>query len=167
METPARLIVDLARLDGGKVAHLKGVLARETLELEDLEQLRPAGDLAYELHGELMPGDEFLVRGVLALPCSCTCGRCGGAFEATYEERSFCETYPVGGLEQLDLTESVREGIMLALPTYPVCRETCKGVCLHCGKNLNTETCSCAVGGGSPFGEALQGFAPEQEAERA
>lgn len=167
METPARLIVDLGRLDGGKVAHLKGVLARETLELEDLEQLRPAGDLAYELHGELMPGDEFLVRGVLALPCSCTCGRCGGAFEATYEERSFCETYPVGGLEQLDLTESVREGIMLALPTYPVCRETCKGVCLHCGKNLNTETCSCAVGGGSPFGEALQGFNPEQEAERA
>lgn len=167
METPARLIVDLGRLDGGKVAHLKGVLARESLELEDLEQLRPAGDLAYELHGELMPGDEFLVRGVLALPCSCTCGRCGGAFEATYEERSFCETYPVGGLEQLDLTESVREGIMLALPTYPVCRETCKGVCLHCGKNLNTETCSCAVGGASPFGEALQGFAPEQEAERA
>lgn len=164
METPARLIVDLGRLDGGKTAHLKGALAREALELEDLEQLRPAGDLAYDLHGELMPGDEFLVRGVLALPCACTCGRCGGAFEKTYEEPDFCETYSVSGLESLDLTESVREGIMLALPTYPVCRETCKGVCLHCGKNLNTETCTCAVDGETPFGEALQGFAPEQEA---
>lgn len=164
METPARLIVDLGRLDGGKTAHLQGALAREALELEDLEQLAPAGDLAYDLHGELMPGDEFLVRGELALPCSCTCGRCGGTFQKTYAEPSFCETYPVGGMESLDLTESVREGIMLALPTYPVCRETCKGVCLHCGKNLNTGACTCGVEGGTPFGEALQGFAPEQDA---
>ena len=160
METPARLIVDLGRLDEGRHEHLKGVLARELLELEDLAQIRPAGGLEYDLECELLPENELLVRGTLSLPCACICGRCGGDFEAVFAEQDYCEAFNVAGLERLDLTESAREGIILALPSYPICKEACKGLCPHCGKNLNEGACACAEGGGaSPFA-ALDQFEP-------
>jgi len=46
--------------------------------------------------------------------------------------------------EGLLLEDAVREQVLLALPLKVICREDCKGLCPHCGKNLNTEQCSCA-----------------------
>ena len=43
----------------------------------------------------------------------------------------------------LDLTEVVRQSIILALPTTPLCREDCAGLCPICGANRNIETCNC------------------------
>ncbi len=160
METPAHLTVDLGRLDGGKTEHLRGELEAALLALDDLEQLKPASALAYDLHCELLPGDELLVRGRLVLPCLCICGRCGGDFRAEVEVPDYCESFAVAGAETLDLTESVREGIILALPSYPVCKEDCKGACMHCGKNLNEGPCGCAdTGENSPW-EVLNGLEP-------
>lgn len=47
-------------------------------------------------------------------------------------------------MESVDLTEDVREAMILAFPVYPVCRSECKGLCDRCGKNLNEATCECA-----------------------
>ena len=52
--------------------------------------------------------------------------------------------------DQVDLSPLVREQIILALPTRPLCREDCKGLCASCGVNLNTQACSCTVSGGDP-----------------
>ncbi len=41
------------------------------------------------------------------------------------------------------LDDVVREQVLLAVPLKVVCREDCKGLCPHCGKNLNHEECSC------------------------
>jgi len=43
----------------------------------------------------------------------------------------------------IDLDPIVREQIALALPSYPVCREGCKGLCSVCGTNLNEKECGC------------------------
>ena len=43
----------------------------------------------------------------------------------------------------LDLTEVVRQDIWLSLPTSPVCRPDCKGLCPYCGRNRNLEECTC------------------------
>ena len=43
----------------------------------------------------------------------------------------------------LDLTEQVRENILINLPMQPLCKEDCKGLCDQCGTNLNTGTCQC------------------------
>jgi len=43
----------------------------------------------------------------------------------------------------LDLTEVVRQNLLLALPTSPLCRADCRGLCPTCGANLNEEPCSC------------------------
>jgi len=45
----------------------------------------------------------------------------------------------------LDFAEMLREQFYLALPMRPLCREDCKGLCPHCGMNLNTGTCTCEV----------------------
>ena len=42
-----------------------------------------------------------------------------------------------------DLTELLRQGIMLALPTQPLHDEACKGFCPTCGQNLNEGECQC------------------------
>jgi uncharacterized protein len=46
--------------------------------------------------------------------------------------------------DQIDLNELLREQFYLALPMKPLCAETCKGLCVHCGTNLNKGTCDCA-----------------------
>jgi len=43
----------------------------------------------------------------------------------------------------LDLSELLRQSILLTLPMTPLCRPDCKGLCPTCGANLNYETCSC------------------------
>ena len=52
--------------------------------------------------------------------------------------------------DQVDLSPLVREQIILALPTRPLCRDDYKGLCASCGVNLNAQTCSCTVSGGDP-----------------
>jgi DUF177 domain-containing protein len=41
------------------------------------------------------------------------------------------------------LEDALREQVLLAVPLKVICRENCKGLCPHCGKNLNVEQCSC------------------------
>jgi uncharacterized protein len=43
----------------------------------------------------------------------------------------------------IDLDPILREQVLLALPSYPVCREDCKGLCPVCGTNLNERECGC------------------------
>jgi uncharacterized protein len=43
----------------------------------------------------------------------------------------------------IDITRDVREYLLLAVPFKNICKEECKGLCAHCGKDLNIETCEC------------------------
>jgi uncharacterized protein len=45
--------------------------------------------------------------------------------------------------ETIDLTELVREQILLSVPTQVFCREDCKGLCQKCGANRNLIDCNC------------------------
>ncbi len=63
--------------------------------------------------------------------------RVAGSFEAEEADEE-----PIPG-KVLDLDAMVREQILLALPPYPVCRESCKGLCSVCGANLNAGDCGC------------------------
>jgi uncharacterized protein len=48
------------------------------------------------------------------------------------------------GSSGLLLEDVVREQVLLSLPGRTLCREDCKGLCAHCGQNLNTAPCNCA-----------------------
>jgi uncharacterized protein len=58
--------------------------------------------------------------------------------------------------EEVDLSPLIREQVLLALPTRPLCRDDCRGLCPHCGVNLNRATCDCRVETLDPRLEALR-----------
>ena len=45
--------------------------------------------------------------------------------------------------QQIDLTQSIKDSILLAVPVICLCNEDCKGICFQCGKNLNQGLCKC------------------------
>ena len=47
--------------------------------------------------------------------------------------------------ETLDISEDVRRALLLEIPTWSLCSETCKGLCPECGTDLNTTECSCEM----------------------
>lgn len=70
------------------------------------------------------------------------CGRCLEAVAAPYEGR-FDFDYPVKNQTVLDITDDVRQEILLNAPVKFLCREDCKGLCPQCGGNWNKGSCSC------------------------
>lgn len=45
--------------------------------------------------------------------------------------------------EGLFLADVLAEQVLLALPMKVICRSDCRGLCPHCGVNLNSEECRC------------------------
>lgn len=43
----------------------------------------------------------------------------------------------------LDLSEVLRQYVLVALPMHPLCRADCRGLCPVCGQNLNEGFCDC------------------------
>lgn len=55
------------------------------------------------------------------------------------------DQYPLDGYE-IELTDLVRDALLLELPMRFVCREDCEGLCPVCGANRNTQRCTCQEG---------------------
>lgn len=60
------------------------------------------------------------------------------------------------GQHSIDLTEGVRESILLTLPMRFKCSEACKGLCEQCGTNLNEQTCGCTREYADPRWQGLE-----------
>ncbi len=52
--------------------------------------------------------------------------------------------------EQINLSPLVREQLILALPTRPLCTPGCRGLCSQCGASLNAGDCGCVIVRGDP-----------------
>ncbi|HKJ02985.1 MAG TPA: DUF177 domain-containing protein, partial [Longimicrobiales bacterium] len=62
---------------------------------------------------------------------------------------------------ELDLSDSVREEILLAVDLFVVCDPECRGLCPQCGVNRNVETCSCTTDESDPRWDALRALKEE------
>jgi len=49
----------------------------------------------------------------------------------------------IDGHHDMHLGDLIREYLLLALPMHTLCRDDCKGLCPHCGHNLNSGPCGC------------------------
>jgi uncharacterized protein len=56
----------------------------------------------------------------------------------------------------LDLTEPVREYVVMADPMKPLCRPDCAGLCAGCGSDLNYEQCDCEAARDARWGPLLE-----------
>lgn len=60
--------------------------------------------------------------------------------------------------DELDLSDLIKEQIILNLPMKPLCNDSCKGICLQCGADLNADNCSCSEKDIDPRLEVLKKF---------
>jgi uncharacterized protein len=58
-------------------------------------------------------------------------------------DHPFEVVYDVRGKEEVDALEDIREMLILDHPLRFLCREDCRGLCPHCGKELSEGFCSC------------------------
>lgn len=62
---------------------------------------------------------------------------------------------------KLDLSEAVREELILATDRWVECRPDCAGLCPHCGVNRNEQTCDCSPDEPDPRWDALRALKSE------
>ena len=58
--------------------------------------------------------------------------------------------------DAIDLTELIRETLIINEPSQVLCQEDCKGLCVHCGTSLNDSPCSCETFAVDPRWAALR-----------
>lgn len=135
-------------------------------EVKQQGNLAAAGraQLVREQHGKRESINDIRVAGDFAARVELACARCLEPI-ARDVSRKFDLLYrPLGadaGKEELSVTAAeaevgyyqgegvlledvIREQVLLSIPLKAICRDDCKGLCPHCGKNLNQEQCNCA-----------------------
>ncbi|MEW6413588.1 MAG: DUF177 domain-containing protein [Candidatus Zixiibacteriota bacterium] len=107
-------------------------------------------------------GDEYYCQGVANASVKLVCARCLAEFDLKLSNSTdfiICSrewhennrdaidnedyVYLQGGDLTADLTDIVRQTLITALDLKPLCSEGCRGICCHCGADLNHESCSC------------------------
>lgn len=128
------------------------------MQVENDAFIRNPGDVHYELYAQRV-SDELIVRGKVDVGLELRCARCSEFFSTTVGVSDFLRAYPAPeGTDSVDITEDLREDILLHMPGFPLCGEGCKGVCPQCGADLNKGSCECKTGEGPNPWSALDGL---------
>ncbi len=126
--------------------------------------IEAVGDVVAHLHLDRQT-TQVTISGDITGTLRLTCSRCLTVFEnpvtmdveLTYlpvEEVNRTDNYQIREDEininyyrdeEIDLSEVIQEQLLLSIPMKPLCHEECKGLCPHCGTNLNIQSCECMV----------------------
>jgi uncharacterized protein len=71
---------------------------------------------------------------------------------------------PVEAGDTVDVTEIVRQHLVLALPIAPRCSPACRGLCPKCGADRNEGPCGCEIDEVDPRFHVLRQWAGERPA---
>jgi uncharacterized protein len=78
-------------------------------------------------------------------PIRAFCSRCLKEYTIDFK-KNLSLNYPVEKTDSaIDLNPEIREEILLNFPLKPLCTLECKGLCPHCGRDLNEGGCSCGT----------------------
>jgi uncharacterized protein len=102
--------------------------------------------------------DQMILEASTISNARFTCDRCGidyqGNVESKYKMvylfRNVDEpkeetdiTYLSPDTININITDDVRDYLILAVPMKKLCKEDCKGLCYKCGTDLNKSSCDC------------------------
>ncbi len=111
-------------------------------------------------------GGRVIVSGGFSCSVELQCGCCLEPFATGVESDFYVEYQPVTAFDteegehelcaseldvalyegdEIDLTEQVKEQVLLGIPMNPVCSRSCKGLCPVCGVNRNNQDCGCST----------------------
>lgn len=131
-----------ARLEKETI-ELTGEEPAEFLELDHDEMFQVVSPVKYRLNVERASGGA-LVRGSCGTVVAGKCGRCLAAVEQPVEARDIAFFVEIpDGMEICDISEDIREELLLELPMNLLCDPDCRGLCPVCGTDLNHGSCSC------------------------
>lgn len=128
--------------------------------LTSIDGLQSCGRAAGRVQLLKMPHEFNVQIKDLRAAAEGTCSRCLAKFSYQLNiplvEREFIIDLPARDIgvgedvfyvdkqtNEIDISQMVREELLLHFPAIPVCSESCKGLCDKCGINLNFQTCSC------------------------
>ena len=131
------------RLADFKEGSLTQVETRYDPKAIDLEWV----DLKYAeplcLHGTVEKGHDTLIfRGNMISEVEHICARCLKAVKDELNQ-PFDLLYDIKGKDEIETLDDLREILLLDHPLSYLCREDCRGLCPHCGINLNESRCPC------------------------
>ena len=144
--------IDVRELELGPVA-LKGEIPKPELGFDPAE-IQVLSQIQIDLTAERQ-AIEVRIRCRLKTEVGLPCSRClePVQFSVSTEFDQFYESnaeHPLHGEialherdteigfysgDFIEVNDIAREQILLSLPMKPICREDCKGLCPHCGKN--------------------------------
>ncbi|MDZ4401066.1 DUF177 domain-containing protein [Prosthecobacter sp.] len=113
--------IDLRSIpEGGK--DISGQEPPAFFALDEKDPVQPISPLKYELHLE-RDGSDLLVSGRLEATFSLECGGCLERFEFRVELADYASEIEIAKDGTINLTDTIREDTLLALPSYPRCED--------------------------------------------
>jgi uncharacterized protein len=70
------------------------------------------------------------------------CSRCLEVFDAIFTKQADF-VYKIDNEHTIDLSDNIKDTIILEYPIKQLCKTDCRGLCQKCGANLNNGHCSC------------------------
>jgi len=113
------LVIDPGRMSDNSLP-VKGEVSEDIWNFQKGENIKVAGPLKINAEASVV-SEMVLLMGHFEMPFELVCDRCSNPFVHTVKLRSHAITEPLENRAIVDLTNAVREDILLALPAYPHC----------------------------------------------
>jgi len=108
------------------------------LEFVDLHYLKKISLAAEVTRTDLL----LSVKGKLTSQVEQTCNRCLERVASNLNE-SVDFAYEIAGKDSIDVTDDLRDLLLLDHPDKFLCKTDCQGICAQCGNNRNHNPCNC------------------------
>lgn len=123
-------------------ADITGKITAGELDIESDARIDFPISFDYKFTLSMVSGG-LLSRGWIELRARCRCDRCLTYFDYSTSLVDLCYFIAVEVNDTVDLTDPIRQDILLSFPQQFLCRRECLGLCGNCGQNLNVRSCEC------------------------
>lgn len=163
-------MVDITEVPEGE-SFLTGEIALKDVDFVD-EEVALKSPVRAELRLQRL-GLNLLVDGQVSVLAEMTCGRCTERYRVILQEAMLIQYAPASSVKQneeeegevelvvpyqgkiVDLSDDVRQTVVLSVPVKRICRPDCKGLCPICGLIIDKG------GAGAPSMQESGGLLPQ------